>query len=376
MEATRSTPGWSEVDTEVHERLPHEFDGGVMDEMLLPSASSSWRFPIRYRLFSGALFFMIAALAKYYSNTIKQNFKEEGYLAMIEKSIVEMTEIRQSAHEIEQHAQRLSIYSKNQLALHLQRQEQITAEQEAIEDEMMRHLQKLLDTVESTREEALDLVLNMADKVEIDDVAHDVLAVADKIDVEDAVKEDITITNKVEEAVHEVLTMADKVEVEEAVHKPVTAVVHDKVDVEARIQEPPAFMTSSWLTFCFTLVLAVASTCGIMYSHVFFSFLVSMLWIMYHKCRLLCAYVYTSWDRMVFWHDEKKNMYWPPTMTLSNWRTVQWFNRNTKEERPPRFFPGRPAIAMRRATPSHHRAHVEDENRTPVLHKHLPFEVR
>ena len=204
MEATRWARGWSDEDVKVHESLSCDYtDGDIMDEM--PSSSSSSIFPIRYRFFSGSLLFIIAAFARCYTSTLQQKFKEEGHLAMIEKSIVEITDIRESAHEIEQHAQRLSTYAKNQLALHLQRQEKITAEDEAIETEIMQQLEKLLDLVESTKEEALDLVLTMADKVDVEGDIHEVPTVTDNVDVEGDV--------------YEVLSVADKVDVKEVIDK-------------------------------------------------------------------------------------------------------------------------------------------------------------
>ncbi|OQR87856.1 hypothetical protein ACHHYP_07994 [Achlya hypogyna] len=138
---------------------------------VLPDAPST--VPRFYRVVTCAILFIVGTAALMYRNIELQNARDDRLLMEIQGSIAEMDDIAATAAKMEAHALRLASIAQSQLDAQVHQlddgrlvtqQEKIRAEVESIHVETMQHMQHMMQAmVETTRKEALDMMLTMAD---------------------------------------------------------------------------------------------------------------------------------------------------------------------------------------------------------------------
>ncbi|OQS00379.1 hypothetical protein THRCLA_05969 [Thraustotheca clavata] len=136
-----------------------------------------------YRVVSCVILFVFGMTALVFRNISLQNARDERLLVEIQRSIMEMDEIAAKATKMEAHAQRLASIVKSQLIspLHqlddgqlVSQQEKIKADVESIHVETMKNMQNMMQNmIESTRKEALEMMLTVADEIVQEQVLED-----------------------------------------------------------------------------------------------------------------------------------------------------------------------------------------------------------
>ncbi|KDO32294.1 hypothetical protein SPRG_02773 [Saprolegnia parasitica CBS 223.65] len=168
--------GWAHGDI-----LVEESDLGADAAPVRPAVAAKTALPRLYRVVTCALLFLVGTAALMYRNLELQSAREDRLLIEIQHSIAEMDQIAAAAATMEAHAQRLASIAQTQLDAQMHeltngrlvtQQEKIRAEVDAIHVETMQHMQSMMEAmVETTRKEALDMMLHLSDDLARDPIA-------------------------------------------------------------------------------------------------------------------------------------------------------------------------------------------------------------